>query len=209
MPAPAKKSLFSRVFARRPARSSQPRLEGERRTFVADRISVSESPKMVNYPQGRMFARGKTAMAYTLEVFKGKHKAPLVIKKYNNSSMQSEHAESEFYAFKRLRSKGFPVPPTARLVESKGVKYVALTDLSRFGDIQTKHLTDVGDILGEKEFLRLNKMTLEMTMRARRDAGIELADSWEYVIDTKKRTVRAFILDLGAQNYFSSHGLRL
>ena len=185
-------------------------LQGGKKDFVAERIELSREPKYVRSPGAseKIQARGKQGVAYDIVAYKGGHKAGLVIKKYNLKSVQTENAEREFRVFQRLRENGFPVPPTTRLVEIKGTKYLAITDLAKFGDMLTKDLLKVEKVLGETKMLELNRARLDLTQKARNELGIELTDSIEYIIDSKNKTVKMFILDLGAESYFKRHGVR-
>lgn len=159
-------------------------------------------------------ATGAHGKAYDLTIYRGPHKVKLVIKKYYSvvynrffrhkaaKRFQSMIAEKEFGIMQRLKRKGYHVPPTARLVEVNGEKFLALTDLRKFGNVQTKNVTKVMMLvetgkIGKESFKEAQKTIAEETERAKQDENIDLQDSWEFVIDTKKKTVRAFILDLG------------
>ncbi|MFA4855593.1 MAG: hypothetical protein WC634_03350 [archaeon] len=140
------------------------------------------------------YARGLHGQAFDLRILKGKHEARLVIKKYHLGN-QTRKAEREFELFQQLKRLGLAVPPTIRLVEINGKKYVALTDLSKFGQIQTKDEEDVYLLLGKERGNEMKSYTKSQNERAA-EAGIVLRDCWEYVIDPQQKTARAFILDL-------------
>ncbi len=102
----------------------------------------------------------------------------------------------------KLKKHGLAVPPTTRLIKINGTNYIALTDLSKFGDVQSRYLDDVIKLIGVKEGLRIEKFVDEQTKKAR-ELGIEIrGDTWEYIIDTKQKRAYAFILDLASQKFF-------
>ena len=168
---------------------------GGKRTFKADRIELSEKPKFVQTPSGKELASGAHGMAFELAVYKGEHKTGLVIKKYH-VPQGPNIARREFNAFVQLKAKGYPVPPTIRLVKIGGREYVALTNLSKFGDVQTKNLAQVKEALGARTTEEIQQYLKAQAAKAAAEEKIDLSDSWEFIINTRKKTVRAFILDL-------------
>ncbi|MDD5163243.1 MAG: hypothetical protein PHD95_03485 [Candidatus ainarchaeum sp.] len=182
------------------------KLYGGKKTFVADRVKKAVTIKRVARLEGwPEVCAGRHGTVYDLLVYKGKHKVNLVIKKYRNPIRQNAIAKREFGIFQRLRANGFSVPPTIRLVQIYGKKYVALTDLSKLGDLQFKHgfnnnrhhLRALG--IPEEEISRTIEHIASENQRAR-ELGIKLEDSWELIVDTKNKNIKPFILDLGANS---------
>lgn len=151
-------------------------------------------------------AKGRHGWAFDLFVFKGKQAIQLVVKKYKlqnfpKGETQSSIAEKEFGVFQKLRKQGFHVPPTIRLIEIKGKKYVAITDLTRFGDVRTKVL-EFAEKYAErsgfaKEAAEKVRQYVELETAEAKKSGLDINDAWEFVIDTKGKKITAFILDLG------------
>lgn len=84
-----------------------------------------------------------------------------------------------------------------RLVNIRGKKYVALTDLSKFGDTQTKTFAYLkGFGVKSAEIERVREFTQAVNKKAESE-GRSLYDAWGYVVDIKSGKVHAFILDLG------------
>jgi hypothetical protein len=177
------------------------KLYGGKKTFTADRVRRAGAIKRVALQDGSPIAcKGYHGAAYDLFVYKGKHKVNLVIKKYHNTSKQSEIAQKEFDIFQRFKAKGFSVPPTIRLVRIHGRKYVALTDLSKLGKFQTKELdSDYFKTMGipEEETKRVADYVRSENQRAKEELGMNIIDGWEFIIDTKNKIIKPFILDLG------------
>ncbi|MDD5148791.1 MAG: hypothetical protein PHH08_04990 [Candidatus ainarchaeum sp.] len=184
---------------------------GGKRAFKADTMQEI-GPKETIGMYGKQLAKGDDGQAYDLLVFRGKHRIQLVIKKYLGKADQSRIAQREFAAFQKLKAGGYSVLPTIRLVEINGTKFVALTDLSKFGDVQLKravlpsiwardfsYIRSIG--ISEKEIKKMLTQITEENKRAEMEFGISLSDSWEIIIDTKNKTIKAFILDLSRAVY--------
>ena len=194
-------------------------LKGGKRDFSADRVRKSDSAKKVGklmqaaIPERHKLvikktsrqASGSHGTAYNLSVFKGRQKTGLVVKEYHESflrrfpagSSQSSIAMKEFEVFQKLRGKGYHIPPTIRLVEVNNVKYVALTDLTKFGKVLTKSRSYMEAFAGKKALEEADKYVEKEIETASLKEGIDINDSWEYVYNEKTGKVRAFILDLG------------
>jgi len=83
--------------------------------------------------------------------------------------------------------------------------YVALTDLSKFGDAQFKYgglengahtacREKLAEIIGKEKADEIHNQILQETIRAGKE-GIDLHDAWEVIVNTKNKTAKAFILD--------------
>ncbi len=192
-------------------------LRGGKKDFHPDTVHRVQKIKKVNALFGitgpgllqvteKMPAAGRHGRAYNFIVCKGNKKIRLVVKRYNLKEFcgetQSSIAEREFKMFQNLRAKGYPVPPTIRVVEINGEKHLALTDLRKFGDLQTMNKNNVFVFFKKRGLERSQeiKSALDyvdvMTKRASEEDGIDITESWEYVIDTKKNTLMVFVLDL-------------
>ena len=184
---------------------------GKRNNFVADGIIRARKPKIVKafdyigkgsnkvLGVGRVRANGLHGAAYDILVFKDNHSRNLVIKKLHKRFNQTATARKEFKLFHRLKEKGYPVPPTVRLVNIRGKEYVALTDLTKFGDLLLKSpsINDLERFLGAKKSkVLMDKMTALSEKAITQGLAKSLFDSWEVVVDTKKKTAHTFILDL-------------
>ena len=89
---------------------------------------VSNKIKLVNGPRIKRLACGAHGNIFDLIAYKGSHKTKLVIKRYHSGN-QSATAKEEFKILTSLRAKGYPTPPTFRLVRINGKYYIAMTDL--------------------------------------------------------------------------------
>lgn len=188
-------------------------LKGGKKPFTADKIERQTRIKIVSTlefrrdpatgehlaKRTREAAFGSHGWAYNLTVYKGKHKQALVVKQYRNATpeCQTRKATDEFKIFQRLKRKGYHVPPTIRLVEIEGRKYLALTDLTKFGKVLTKWENRMESYAGRKAMEEAEAYVTEENARALKEERLKLGDSWEYVLDSKTKKVRAFILDLG------------
>ncbi|GEM_PF-3594359 len=180
-------------------------LAGGKRPFIADKVKKSRRVKEITRldlyaKKEQTFAAGVHGVAFDLIVYRGKHKTRLVVKRYHECD-QTKTAEKEFAAFQALKQKGFLVPQTVRLVKIRGKKYVALTDLSRFGDIQTKFHRLLSLYIGAGKAQTLIDYTRGQNQKAKAELGINIEDSWEFVIDSKTRTAKPIILDLTDEFY--------
>lgn len=194
-------------------------LSGGKKPFKPSALALNIKMKMVQsmvttaVPQGGLilkpavyWAKGWHGRVFDLIVFKGRHARNLVVKKYDRwafpkGETQTSLAIKEFRAFQRLKKKSFHVPPTVRMVEIKGEKYIALTDLTIFGDIRSKEFhwaKKIAENFGieEKAIEKVRQYVEKETAEAKK-LGLGLDDAWEFLIDTKRRRVNAFILDLG------------
>ncbi|MFA6064796.1 MAG: hypothetical protein WCW44_02910 [archaeon] len=163
--------------------------------------------KRINHAiKGKVRAMGVHAKAFDFELVKGKHKVNLVVKKYRFAIPQNRTAKEDYTILKTLRINGYSTPPTIRLIERNGKTYVALTDLTKYGDVQIKYprkfsISDhfVGEklvaLVGKKEAEKVVEKIKQETSSAWKTLGIHLEDSWEIIINTKTKTARAFIID--------------
>jgi hypothetical protein len=202
--------------------------------FVADEAATTLNVKEINYPSGKAAPLPSHGTPHDFVLAKlgssGTHYLGLVVKRYESHAKQSEYASEDSARFEKLRAGNFPVvgtknlvglPPTSRLVEVKGVKYVAVTDLSKFGDVQLKYslrrsgkhcpvtildasgkgryildVDFVDSFIGKDKREFLEQRMQELTLRASKEHNMDISDSWELVIDSKNRTARAIILDV-------------
>lgn len=200
-----RENMFRKILSTFSPRKKLKRLGRGKTIFEADRIKKSAQAKTINTSWGKEIARGSQGAAFDLEVFKGTHKTNLVIKKYHIFFGQSKFAQKEFKIFQKLKAAGYHVPPTIRLVRINDKKYLALTDLSKLGDLQiavkSRHNLDLlkGTLPGieEKEITKALDLIKKENERARKEFGIKLHDSWELIVNNKNKTVKPFILDLG------------
>jgi hypothetical protein len=174
---------------------------GVGRKFTADRlVRYPKMKKVFKAKYGISAAEGAHGSAYDLVTIKGKHKVKLVVKKYHEGFRfkQSKMAIKEFAIFNRLRKKGYPIPPTTRLVWVDDKAYVAITDLKKFGDVQIAKpiYEELVHFVGEEKAHKAVDEMDRLTEKAIHEENINLHDAWEAVIDTKKSIVRLFILDI-------------
>lgn len=181
-------------------------LRGRKGEFVPSALAMSKEIKKFKYlfshkfPATEMKAFGWHAENFDLIVFKGSQNTRLVAKKYKlqnfpEGETQSAIAEKEFEAFQALKKAGYHTPPTIRLVEMKGEKYLALSDLTKFGDMQTDDF-EVVKKFTNRELKDIKKYVKKENQKAEKELGLYLKDSWEYVINSKTKTVWAFIIDV-------------
>ncbi|MBN2067625.1 MAG: hypothetical protein JW744_04110 [Candidatus Diapherotrites archaeon] len=151
-------------------------------------------------------AMGMHGEAYDLYVFRGKDVKKLVVKKYRLGSFpigktQSSIAGKEYDVFQILKKKGFHVPPEIRMVEIKGEKYVALTDLAKFGSVRAGAFAwakTIAEKFGiKKQAIEEVREYVERETGEAKKLGFDLNDAWEFLIDTKGKKIYAFIIDLG------------
>ncbi len=193
-------------------------LKGGKRDFAASALAVDRNVKRVKsmsttaVPDGRKIlkryttpARGRHGKAFDLIVFEGPRVRRLVVKKYNlrqfsKGETQSTIAEKEFKTFQKLKKNGFHVPSTIRIAEINGEKHVALTDLTKIGDLRAKSFS-LAKRIAEKFGIEGNaieevKQYVEKETNGAKELGLDLNDAWEFLIDTKEKKITAFILDL-------------
>ena len=188
--------------------------EGGRKKFVADSAEISRENKFVkrlvpktssylpSYLGANAHAAGRHGRAFDLLVRKGTQERRLVVKKYRlemypKLATQSSIAAKEFRLFQKLKKKGYHVPPTIRLVKIGGKKYVAITDLTKIGKLLTSAPQLAEGLIGSREIEKVGGIFARETERAKKEFGIDIIDSWEFVVDTKKGKILPFILDLG------------
>ena len=159
---------------------------------------VSNKIKLVNGPRIKRLACGAHGNIFDLIAYKGNHKTKLVIKRYHSGN-QIATAKKEFKILTSLRAKGYPTPPTFRLVRINGKYYIAMTDLTTIGDTLAKRFSDL-----PKEVQAENKDLLHKVgdhiVTARED-GLHLWDSFEWVYNSKTRKLQVFCFDLGNKDW--------
>jgi len=155
---------------------------------------------------GKARGNGVHGKAFDFLLQKGNHSARLVMKKYYRSLDQTHEAQQDFTAMKALKKLGLSVPPTVRLVEHSGEKYILMTDLTKFGDLQLKYGDQVLHARGiipeiDLELAIGTKKANEIYDQLQRENaiaakhGIQIGDGWEIIVNTKTKTARAFIID--------------
>jgi hypothetical protein len=170
--------------------------------FLADRFLVHPySKKIFDLNTGRLTtAKGNQGAVFDFEVYKGSHKANLVIKRYKTGLPQTKMAKLDFEILKKLNEAGYPIVPTFRLVKIGSEKYVAMTDLTKYGKYLGKFIRSIKSLrndFGEKKIEDLEKDLRQMTKEIKERFDLDVWDSWEIVYDPKKNNLRAFILDVG------------
>jgi predicted HAD superfamily phosphohydrolase len=153
-------------------------------------------------------AIGSSGYIKEIVVVKAGHKARLVIKKYIESEVQTKNAVKDFTMLSFLKKKGYPVPPTIRLIERKGKKFVVMTDLTKYGDqiakyipknrgtIHTWFFENLVASIGKKNALEIRKQIEFLTNKAREEQNINISDAFEIVVDSKKRKAIIFLVDV-------------
>ncbi len=181
---------------------------GKRKPFVSDVVFINPEVKRISsFGNKKYYAIGGNGYVQDITVKKGKHKAPLVLKVYENVNSQTMQASLDFKVLGVLKRKGYPVPPTFRLVERKGQKFVAMTDLTVFGDMIVKYLPknnvmhswfmeNLKISIGEKKANLVINNIQKLIEKAKFETGLDISDAFEIVVDTKKKSARAFVVDV-------------
>ena len=114
---------------------------------------------------------------------------------------QTVIAEKEFEFFQKLKKEKLPVPPIVWLVDLNGKKHLALSDLSKLGDMQVKYEgrraleIELEGIISRGQVEEVAKVIENYNEKARA-LGLEVKDGWEIIIDVEKKTLKPFILDI-------------
>ncbi len=159
---------------------------------------------MVTGLSTKKFARGSFGSIKDVVVRKRKHSIGLVLKEYSDKKVQSKQAKNDFVLLSFLKKKGYPVPPTIRLVEKDGLHFVVMTDLTKFGDKIIKYfsnkrvfphtyvLSSIEKLVGLKRTVELKKNIELLIEKARKEHNVDVSDAFEIVVDSRKKVLDFF-----------------